>query len=153
MSSRIVTTLLAAIICTACDYGPTAPRGFSLPDGDIDKGKQVFLEMQCLSCHTLSGYAQENQGESIKKEREFSIALGGEVKRIKTYAELLTSIINPSHKFPLSYSSDVTQSGGLSRMKNYNEVMTVAQLIDLVTFLQPHYQLRPYTPSYYMDYH
>jgi len=153
MSSRFFTALLVAITCTSCDSGPTAPRGFSLPVGDIEKGKQVFLELQCLACHTLKGYEQKDLGEDINKTMEFSIALGGDVYRIKTYAELLTSIINPSHRFSPNYSREATQSDGVSNMKNYNDVMTISQLIDLVSFLQPHYQLRPYETTHYMNYH
>lgn len=152
MLNRFVAAVLIAIICSACDSGPAAPRGFSLPDGNIENGRKVFLAMQCLSCHTLTGFAEDDLGEGSKKEREFPIVLGGEVERIKTYAEVLTSIINPSHKFPRVYSPEPIQIGGVSTMKNYNDVMTVTQLIDLVAFLQPHYQLRPYSPTYYMDY-
>jgi hypothetical protein len=38
---------------------------------------------------------------------------------------------------------------GASQMRNYNDVMTVAQLADLVTFLQSHYTLVPYEPTHY----
>jgi hypothetical protein len=37
-------------------------------------------------------------------------------------------------------------------MKVYNEVMTVAQLIDIVTFLEEHYELPPHDPSVYPEY-
>ena len=38
-------------------------------------------------------------------------------------------------------------------MTVYNDVMTVSQLIDIVTFLQSHYELRPYEPTPYPDYY
>jgi hypothetical protein len=37
-------------------------------------------------------------------------------------------------------------------MTVYNDVMTVTQLINLVTFLQEHYELRPYQPTTYPEY-
>ncbi len=152
MLSRLFTIFCIAIICTACDSGPTATRGFSLPEGDAEKGKQVFSRFQCLACHTISGYDQKELGEDINKEMEYSITLGGEVNRAKTYAQLLTAIINPSHRFSPNFSPESVQIDGVSKMKNYNDVMTVSQLIDLVSFLQPHYQLRPYDTTHYMDY-
>ena len=39
-----------------------------------------------------------------------------------------------------------------SAMRNYNEVLTVQQLIDLVAFLQAHYELKHFTPSIYTHY-
>jgi hypothetical protein len=38
-------------------------------------------------------------------------------------------------------------------MTVYNDVMTVSQLIDIVAFLQAHYELRPYEPTPYPDYY
>ena len=65
-----------------------------------------------------------------------SIALGGEVTRIQTYGELVTSIINPSHRLAEGYPVDTVSVDGKSRMRNYNDVMTVTELTDLVMFLQ-----------------
>lgn len=30
-------------------------KGFALPKGDIEKGKQAFIDMKCHQCHTVSG--------------------------------------------------------------------------------------------------
>ena len=43
------------------------------------------------------------------KEEETSVVLGGEVARIKTYGELVTSIINPSH-LPVSLRTEICGS-------------------------------------------
>jgi hypothetical protein len=37
-------------------------------------------------------------------------------------------------------------------MTVYNDVMTVTQLTDIVTFLQEHYKVRPYEPTQYPEY-
>lgn len=75
------------------------------------------------------------------------VVLGGGVSRVKTYGELVTSIINPSHKlargFPPHRVSD--ESGSL--MSPYNDVMTVTELINLVAFLQTRYEVKP-RPGY-----
>ena len=64
----------------------------------------------------------------------------------KTYAQLVTSVINPSHKLaPRSKSIDekISNDDGSSKMRVFNDVMTVQELIDLVAFLQPKYQENP----------
>lgn len=83
----------------------------------------------------------------------FSVVLGGKVSRVKTYAQLVTSVINPSHKISPSYNPQMVAIEGESKMRSYNDVMTVTQLINLVSFLQPHYQLYSYDHTYYMEYH
>jgi hypothetical protein len=79
------------------------------------------------------------------------VELGGEVTFQKTYADLVTGIINPSHRLAAGYDPNLVSQGGKSRMTVYNDVMTVAELIDIVTFLEAHYELRPYEPTIYGD--
>ena len=68
----------------------------------------------------------------LQEKQEQSIKLGGEVARIKTYGELVTSIINPSHKLAKGYPPEaVASEEGQSKMKNYNDVMTVSQLLSV----------------------
>jgi hypothetical protein len=76
------------------------------------------------------------------------VELGGTVTRVKTYGELVTSIINPSHKLAPGYPLDEISTDGESLMTlaHLNDVMTVQQLIDLVAFLQARYQVAP--PQY-----
>jgi hypothetical protein len=69
------------------------------------------------------------------------VKLGGLAMREPTDGELLTSIINPSHRiFPGSEEQEKIVSGSESRMANLREVMTVQQLLDLVTFLHDRYE-------------
>ncbi|TQV82499.1 c-type cytochrome [Exilibacterium tricleocarpae] len=137
-------TLLAA----GCDTGPESPRGFSLPVGDAAKGEVVFQEFNCTACHTLKG--KEGTSDS---DAEVPVVLGGKVTRVKTYAELVTSIINPSHRLAKGYPEEVIQENGQSKMTNFNAIMTVEQLANLVTFLQPHYELEKYEPTYYPSFY
>lgn len=124
-------------ILSSCDDGANSSRGFTLPQGDAEKGTIVFINSQCIACHTITGF----DDPSIKKELAEPVALGGKVTRIKTYADLVTSVINPSHRIAKAYQSTHYQSNGVSKMKNYNDTMTITELTDLVTFLQPHYTL------------
>jgi L-cysteine S-thiosulfotransferase len=69
------------------------------------------------------------------------INLGGQVRNVKTYGELVTSIINPSHRLGRGYKEDLISVDGKSRMTDYTEVMTFRQMINLVAFLQSQYEI------------
>ena len=141
--------ILCSVILASCNNGPDSPRGFSLPKGNIEQGKIVFLKYQCLSCHQLAAVEQEG----ITNNPELSIKLGGKSTVVETYADLVTSIINPSHKLARGYPLDLIQDeNGKSKMKVFNDVMTVSELVDLVTFLQPQYELVPYRHTNYQFY-
>jgi sulfur-oxidizing protein SoxX len=140
---------IGAISLTACDSGPDSPRGFSLPQGNAENGQQVLNKHQCLACHTMEGL----DAEEIKPELQLRVRLGGEASKVTTYAELVTSIINPSHKIAKGYKLDSITESGMSKMRNYNDVMTVTELVDLVTYLQPHYKVKPYEYTPYGRYY
>jgi L-cysteine S-thiosulfotransferase len=142
----ILTTMTIMLI--GCDKGADSPRGFSLPEGDVQLGKAVFMKYQCLACHTLEGVEQEG----IDKNTEISVALGGETRQVVTYADLVTSVINPSHKFASRYLVTDVSTEGESKMTVFNDVMTVTELINLVAYLQPQYTLVPYQPTRYAYY-
>lgn len=141
-------TLLTGL--AGCSADSKSGRGFTLPEGDANRGQSVFTQLRCYDCHSVSGLdlpAGEDPDQTV-------VRLGGEVSRIKTYGELVTSIINPSHRLARGYAADngLTDEGE-SPMRNYNDVMTVNQLIDLVAFLQSHYVLWEYQPTTYGPYH
>ncbi|WP_206484072.1 c-type cytochrome [Thalassotalea sp. G2M2-11] len=140
-----VGVILCLLLITSCEKGVDSPRGFSLPQGNAELGKQVFIKYQCNGCHQLDDIAQP-------EDAEFAIKLGGKKTKVKTYAELLTSVINPSHKFARGYPLAEIQQDGKSKMKVFNDVMTVSELINLVTFIQPHYELLPYKTTNYQYY-
>jgi mono/diheme cytochrome c family protein len=138
--------LLAPLILTACDPGPQSPVGFRLPDGDAEAGQLAFAELQCVSCHAVQGADLPTLGEA----RTIEVALGGKVRRVRTYGELVTAIIHPSHDLARGYPAEAVSRDGESLMVNYNDQMTVQQLIDLVAFLQSKYT--EYLPKDYDPY-
>ena len=149
----ILTALVSAaslllLVLPGCDQGPESPRGFSLPKGDAELGKAVFIKYRCLACHSIEGITDD----SVSKELTASVPLGGEVSRTKTYADLVTSIINPSHRIAKVYMSGLVNEDGSSKMRNYNDVMTVTELTNLVTFLQPHFNVAVYDETFYSVY-
>jgi hypothetical protein len=138
-----------AICLVSCDLGPESPKGFSLPEGNNEDGKLVLFKYQCLACHQIKGI---EPSPDLNNNPEFSVRLGGKSTKVKTYADLLTSVINPSHKFARGYKLDTIQTDGVSKMTNYNDVMTVTELVNLVTFLQSNYELIPYQRTNYQQY-
>lgn len=139
----ILTLLLASLaVLGGCDQDRTmSERGFRLPDGNAQAGRETFMYMHCNQCHTL-------EGEELPAIQGFEqyVELGGAVTRVKTYGELITAIINPSHKLADGYPQDLVSEEGDSKMYVYNGFMTVQELTDIVMFLQPYYDVVP--PSF-----
>jgi mono/diheme cytochrome c family protein len=137
--------LLASLIAlSGCDQGARmSSKGFRLPDGDAQAGREAFLYMQCHQCHTIEGM----ELPEIPGQDPPYVELGGKVSLVKTYGELITAIINPSHKLARGYADEVVAQDGESKMYIYNEHMTVQELIDIVMFLQPQYEVVP--PEYH----
>lgn len=145
-----IISVVSALLFMGCETGPNSGRGFSLPEGDIDRGREVFVSLECNACHSVGDIEQLPSEEDDR----ISVMLGGRVGSVRTYGDLVTSVINPSHKLARRYpEADVTDESGLSRMRVYNDVMTVSQLVDVVTFLQSNYTLVKYERTRYRIYH
>ncbi|MHA7871331.1 MAG: c-type cytochrome [Hyphococcus sp.] len=127
--------LAAGLALAGCDLSPKSSYGFKLPDGDPEAGRQVFVDKQCASCHAIAGYEALRDGV----DPEMTVMIGGMSTRIDTYGELVTSVINPSHQIARRYKEETFSTDGESNMRNYNDVLTVSELIDLVAFLQAQY--------------
>ena len=117
-------------------------RGFALPEGEIEKGKVTYKRLACNECHSISNIEWKGGKDNLK------IQLGGDVSTQKSYGYLVTSVINPSHKVAPRYREKTSTEGDLSKMKNYNDIMTVQELIDIVTFLQSEYHVISPTTKY-----
>jgi hypothetical protein len=122
---------------------------FTLPPGDAERGQEAFIKFRCFDCHLVHG-VNLPPGE---EPDQVMVELGGQVDRLRDYGDLVTAIINPSHRLAKGYSESMVADEGKSRMTVYNDAMTVSQLTDIVTFLQSHYELRPYEPTSYPDYY
>ncbi|MDQ8182638.1 c-type cytochrome [Pelagicoccus sp. SDUM812005] len=123
--------LLALFLMTACGSQVNSPQGFRLPKGDPDAGRQAFVAVGCMQCHTVF----KDSLPEPEMPRALTVQLGGEVPRVKTYAQLVTSIIYPSHA--TTDSNAVSQSP----MPDLTENLTVRQLVDITQYLQPKYKV------------
>ncbi len=139
---------MAGMLFTSCQK---ESKGFVLPPGNIEAGRQLFTTLNCTDCHSIGDLAW------IGTEAGGSphVQLGGSVTKLKMYGELVTSVINPSHKISQKSLADDRWviPGGTSRMESYcyNDVMTVQQLVDIIAFLQSEYKLM--MPEYYYPYY
>ena len=132
-------TFLAA---AGCEADRMSEKGFSLPEGDAQRGMEAFLYMHCHECHSIAGVDLP----TLELAEPPFVELGGTVTKVKTYGELVTAIINPSHKLAKGYPREEVSEEGVSKMPVYNGFMTVQELIDIVMFLQPHYEV--FVPRY-----
>ena len=136
---HVILLFAAVAILSGCDQEKLmSERGFRLPEGSAEVGRETFLYMHCNQCHTI-------KGEQLPRIPGFEpfVELGGAVTRVKTYGELVTAVINPSHKLAAGYPKELVSENGKSKMYNYNGFMTVQELTDIVMFLQEHYDVVP----------
>lgn len=89
----------------------------------------------------------------MEKDIESRIELGGKSAVVTTYAKLVTSIINPSYRRYEAYEPYTTDENVLFVMRNYNDIMTVSELIDLVAYLQPEYKVEALHMTSYAAYY
>jgi hypothetical protein len=128
---------------TACTPGPRSASGFRLPQGDAEHGRAAFVELRCHACHRVEGVSMP---EPVAVP-PVPVVLGGTVFRPRTDGELVSAIVNPSHRIVPREPADLVRSGQLSRMGDFSESMSVRQLVDLVAFLQSTYVVvRPPPP-------
>lgn len=132
-------SLLALCMLTclsACDRDNRRQVDIYLPEGDAAKGKMHFVSLGCVSCHSVIGADLPEPAE----EGPVRVLLGSHTGLKMSYGQLVTSIVNPSHRLSPRYRKDRISREGESLMTFYNDVLTVTQLTDLVAFLQAHYE-------------
>lgn len=131
-------TAALAFGAAACAQTRKSSTGFHLPDGDVQRGKHVFVDLKCNSCHRVDGV---NLPAPVA-DPPVPVVLGGTVLQVRTDGELAAAIIDPSHRMASGYRLAEVRAGSLSRMGNYSQQMTVRELVDLVAFLQSRFELR-----------
>ncbi len=135
---KVAIAMGIALLFAGCALNEKSPLGFRLPEGSIWKGKTAFVELGCIQCHSVK---DEDLMPDPDLKRDIHIVLGGEVTRVKTYGQLVTSIINPSHSIKWEHVREYTNAEGESLMPDFTDKMTVGQMIDLAEFLQSRYEV------------
>lgn len=136
---RAIPSIAAACLLALGCGGVHSPVGFRLPDnGDFERGKRAFTQLNCYECHTVDGVDLPEPRPGLPAV----VALGGPVREIRTDGYLVSAIINPSHRLA-PYPEEAVAVEGESRMPDYADTMTIRQLVDIVAFLQARYSLLP----------
>jgi mono/diheme cytochrome c family protein len=115
--------------------GPRVPRNwrFALPAGTAAAGEQVFVKMECYSCHTVAG---KRFGDPAQKPGGIGPDLTAAHARLpREY--LAESVVNFERYVAHGhYKKGYVAADGTSRMGDYNDLLTVRELLDLVEFLK-----------------
>ena len=135
---------------TSCATHPDYATQFRFPIewGNIAEGQAAFVDLECHQCHTVNGVDLV----SYEGASPMALELGGTIEYAKTYADLVTAIINPNHVVSDEYLSTLPRDerGQATTIMPFKDQMTVTQLIDLVIFLNSRYVLlEGYSEIYY----
>jgi mono/diheme cytochrome c family protein len=105
------------------------PEGwkFSWPKGDSVKGREVFVKLECYSCHEIQGEKFPAPGGEIGPE----LSAMGPLHEAEYFAE---AIINPNAV--IEQGKDYEAPDGSSKMPSYNDLVTAQEVIDLVAYLK-----------------
>jgi hypothetical protein len=108
--------------------GHGTPRGwkFTLPTGDVERGRLAFEKFECFKCH-------EVKGEKFPAPSDRANA-GPELAHMSAHhpAEFFAeSIVNPRAVIDRGYAAP----DGSSKMPSFNDSMTVQEMVDLVAYL------------------
>lgn len=133
----IAALLLLLALVAGCAYTPMF--GFPVEQGDILRGRQAFIDHQCHACHSIANM----QLPALAGASDPILELGGGTTNVKTYADLMTSVINPNHVVSERYRQRLVLQGTIPTESPmpmpHIDNMTVRQLIDLVAFLDSRY--------------
>jgi len=133
---RNLAVLASVAGLAACEGGVVSNQQLVLPEGDAARGQTAFVELECTACHTVSGV----ELDAPEQPGPVSIALGGRVTKLKSYSELVTSVVNPSHRLARNPFKQQIEQDGESIMPVYGDIMTVSQLVNIVAFLESRYE-------------
>jgi len=136
MQRTVIGIALMGALALGCAEGRKSGAGFHMPDGDPERGQAVFADLKCHSCHEVAGADHP----APVADPPVPVVLGGQVHRARTDGELAAAIVDPSRRIAAPALASV-QSGGLSRMGDFSESMTVRDLVDVVAYLQSRYEV------------
>lgn len=103
-------------------------EGFFIPKGNAAAGREAFVVLKCVTCHTVNGDSSlpapisANPGPMLRKWKG-DVAAG----------EIMDAVVSPSHQITGGTSDDM--AGEVSNMGDFADTMTVRQLINITAYL------------------
>lgn len=135
-NAAIVAVFFSSLLAAGCAYYPTF--SFPVEEGDIETGRQAFIDHRCHLCHTVADTRLPEPAGDVAPLLE----LGGETRQVKAYSDLVTSIINPDHRISDEYREQLqpplAPDSSPMPMAHIDN-MTIRELIDIVVFLDSRY--------------
>jgi mono/diheme cytochrome c family protein len=113
-------------------HGTPAGWKFSWPAGNPAAGREVFVKLECYTCHEVKG-EQFQKPDAGDKSGNVGPELSGmaPLHPAEYFAE---AIINPNAA--VEENKGYRASDGKSKMPSYNDLVTVREVIDLVAYLK-----------------
>ncbi len=135
MNSRIRLLLLTAVLTPLLQSSILAAEPL-FPEGNLARGETLFETHQCFRCHTL----ENKELPDFDLPATLKIHLGGSEHLAWTRDTYAKAIMNPEHVVSPQYQAAMIRVGDKlgaanSPMPHFNTLLTVADLIDLATFL------------------
>ena len=139
MNKKIVQAIILLLLSISAAMAQEPASGLALPEGDFDEGLRAFIDLECHQCHTVPGVMLPVY-DGISP---VTLSLGANTLSVKTYAELVTSIVNPNHVVSSRYLAKLgmDERGQISTLMPFKDEMTVQQLLNLITFLDVRYAM------------
>jgi hypothetical protein len=109
------------------EHGTPEGWKFTWPQGDPVKGREVFVKLECYSCHEVKGEKFSAPRGEIGPE----LSMMGPLHEGEYFAE---AIINPNAVIQKGMGYEAAD--GSSKMPSYNDLVTVREVIDLVAYLK-----------------
>ena len=115
-------------------------NGYRFPGGDPEAGREAFIKLNCIQCHSVTNVELGN----LKAARRLELALASKLRFVKKTENIITAITNPKHVITQQYKdilSKTEQQGGIEPlMPDLTKDMSVRQLMDIVAFLDEAYR-------------
>jgi mono/diheme cytochrome c family protein len=111
------------------EHGTPEGWTFRWPKGDAARGRQVFVKLECYSCHEVKGEKFPAPSDPGKIGPELSQM--GPLHEAEYFAE---AIINPGAV--IEKGKGYQAADGSSKMPSFNDSVTVQEVVDLVAFLR-----------------
>jgi hypothetical protein len=109
------------------EHGTPEGWKFTWPQGNPVKGREIFVKLECYSCHAVEGERFPVPSEVIGPE----LAMMAPLHDAEYFAE---AIIHPNAV--IQKGKGYEAADGSSKMPSYNDLVTVQEVVDLVGYLK-----------------
>ena len=109
------------------EQGYVGSEGLYLPIGDPEQGREAFKTLKCFTCHRVE--SDPSLPQPVTKPAPVLIRTG----MVHNPGDFADAILSPQHKIVVDSGGEI--EGGLSRMGDFADSMTVRQFVDIIAYL------------------